>query len=266
MSFWRELTKIENNDNIIVKWIDGHMYVGDEHNNTASQQTSLYQAYRFAILIHASFDYIATDKEVRQLSEKLLDLVEYEDKKIKVWEFLDDISDDFKILTNRQISIDDKRYIVSVMTDIDDYDMLCEFGSATFISKMLWDYIKGNDYKNIQKCSNPIINKIADNFLQADTYDLIEFAEALHKEASRYNNHTIEINGSLWVNSAKYEYVDKIIINYDDVDIYYKGKNIGCIARENINTLIEQNYDENIMTDLIENLIHLFDITKVGDF
>ena len=76
----------------------------------------------------------------------------------------------------------------------------------------------------------------------------------------------IEINGALWVNSAKYEYVDKIVITNDEVLIYNKGKEIGSIERENINTLVEQNYELNILTDLIDNLIYLFDIRKVGDF
>ena len=56
-----------------------------------------------------------------------------------------------------------------------------------------------------------------------------------------------------------------IAINYDDVDIYYHNKIIGCIKRNNIKTLVEHDYEENIKTDLIENLSHLFDITKVGD-
>lgn len=76
----------------------------------------------------------------------------------------------------------------------------------------------------------------------------------------------IEINGSLWVNSAKYEYVDKIIITDEEVLIYYKEKEIGCILRENIQTLVEQNYKDNIMTDLIDNMSYLFDITKPNDF
>lgn len=76
----------------------------------------------------------------------------------------------------------------------------------------------------------------------------------------------IEINGSLWVNSAKYEYVDKIIITDEEVLIYYKEKEIGCILRENIQTLVEQNYKDNIMTDLIDNMSYVIDITKPNDF
>lgn len=77
---------------------------------------------------------------------------------------------------------------------------------------------------------------------------------------------TIEINGSLWVNSAKYEYVDEIVVTEEELLIYHNGNEIGSILRENINTLIEQNYEKNLMTDLIDNLIYLFDITKAGDF
>ena len=40
---------------------------------------------------------------------------------------------------------------------------------------------------------------------------------------------------------------------------------IGSIARENLQTMLERNYEENMTTDLIENLAHLFDMTKVGD-
>lgn len=76
----------------------------------------------------------------------------------------------------------------------------------------------------------------------------------------------IEIDGALWVNGAKYEYVDKIVITNDEVLIYNEGKEIGSIERQNINTLVEQNYELNILTDLIDNLIYLFDIRKVGDF
>lgn len=77
--------------------------------------------------------------------------------------------------------------------------------------------------------------------------------------------HEIDINGSLWVNSAKYEYVDKIVVGYDDIDIYWKGKMIGSIARENLQTMLEQNYEENTTIDLIEELAHSFNMKKVGD-
>lgn len=83
--------------------------------------------------------------------------------------------------------------------------------------------------------------------------------------AFKKEKHLIDINGSLWVNSAKYEYVDAIIITEEEVLIMNNYKEIGCILRKNIKTLIEQDYENNIMVDLIENLIHLFDITKEGD-
>lgn len=61
---------------------------------------------------------------------------------------------------------------------------------------------------------------------------------------------TILINGSLWVNSAKYEYVDKIIITKEEVLIYYKGKEIGSILKSNIHTLVQQKYEEKAMINL----------------
>lgn len=96
-----------------------------------------------------------------------------------------------------------------------------------------------------------------------DDYDLHKFAEKLHEDIKI--THEIDINGSLWVNSAKYEYVDKIVVGYDDIDIYWKGKMIGSIARENLQTMLEQNYEENTTIDLIEELAHSFNMKKVGD-
>ena len=40
---------------------------------------------------------------------------------------------------------------------------------------------------------------------------------------------------------------------------------IGNIARENLQTMLEQNYEENTTIDLIEELVHSFDMKKVGD-
>ena len=264
--FWVALSELKIEDDISVYWDDGTMYINDESDGQATAQVSLFQSYKFAVLINASnFDYTASDKEVEKLSEELLDLIDEDFYAINIWNYIDDISSDFYKLTKRWLTIDDKRHIVCAMTEMGDgYDLTCGFGSASVIAKMLWDYIKGNEKANIPKTNNIIINRLADKYLQTDTYDIMKFAEELHKYVNF--DTSIEINGSLWVNSAKYEYVDKIIINNDDVEIYYKDKQIGCIARENIVTLVEQNYEENIMTDLIDNLIHLFDIRKVGDF
>lgn len=74
----------------------------------------------------------------------------------------------------------------------------------------------------------------------------------------------IPVHGSLFVNHAKYEYVDKIIVGYEEVDIYNKGVVIGSILRENIKTLVEYNYKNSCTFDFVEEM--LFDIRKVGDF
>ena len=75
----------------------------------------------------------------------------------------------------------------------------------------------------------------------------------------------LEINGSLWINSVKYEYVDTIIIDTDDVNVVKDEQIIGSVARENIETLIEQNYELGIMTDLLENMMHIIDIANPDD-
>lgn len=75
----------------------------------------------------------------------------------------------------------------------------------------------------------------------------------------------IKIHGSLWINSVKYEYVDKIIIDKDDVNVVKDEQIIGSVARENIETMIEQNYELNIMTDLLENMMHIIDIANPED-
>ena len=63
----------------------------------------------------------------------------------------------------------------------DGYNLMCGFGSVSFIAKMLWNYIKG-DNKLYQNCNNPTANELADKYLQTDDYDIIKFAEELHKE------------------------------------------------------------------------------------
>lgn len=75
----------------------------------------------------------------------------------------------------------------------------------------------------------------------------------------------LEINGSLWINSVKYEYVDGIIIDKDDVNVVKDEQIIGSVARENIETMIEQNYELGIMTNLLENMMHIIDIANPDD-
>lgn len=74
----------------------------------------------------------------------------------------------------------------------------------------------------------------------------------------------IEINGSLWVNHAKYEYVDSIELTEENLIINNRGREIGHIKRKNIKTLIEEN-EKGLVTDMVDNLIYLFDIRKTGD-
>lgn len=118
-------------------------------------------------------------------------------------------------------------------------------------------------YEKADTSPNVLAIQLAEKYLPTDDYDLHKFAEKLHEDIKI--THEININGSLWGNSAKYEYVDKIVVGYDDIGIYWKGKMIGSIARENLQTMLEQNYEENTTIDLIEELVHSFDMKKVGD-
>ena len=123
--------------------------------------------------------------------------------------------------------------------------------------------IVGDKRNKVKRCNSPLAIQLAEKYLLTDDYDLHKFAEKLHEDIKI--THEIDINGSLWVNSAKYEYVDKIVVGYDDIDIYWKGKMIGSIARENLQTMLEQNYEENTTIGLIEELAHSFNMKKVGD-
>ena len=191
--FWTALSELNIDNGISVYWTENIMYVNDTNDGQASTNVTLFQAYKFAVLINASeFDYTATDEEVRQLSEELLDLIDEDFYRINVWEYIDSISEDFKKLTGIQLDIDDKRNIVCGMTDDDAYGILCDFGSATYIAKLLWRYIKGNNHIKTQTgellfkdCGNPVAHELADKYLKTDDYDLIKFAKAL-KEATRY--------------------------------------------------------------------------------
>ena len=272
--FWVALSELKIGiDGISVFWTDGTMYVNGKDDTQASTSgLSLFQAYKFALLINSPcFDYEATDEEVKQLQKELLksnkDIFDEDDQYkyiIDVWGYLDDIADDYKKLTGVSINdINYKRAIVSYMSETYDEDCGMGFGSATYIAKLLNDHILGNKRNKVKRCNSPLAIQLAEKYLPTDDYDLHKFAEKLHEDIKI--THEIDINGSLWVNSAKYEYVDKIVVGYDDVDIYWKGKMIGSIARENLQTMLEQNYEENTTIDLIEELVHSFDMTKVGD-
>ena len=187
--FFRDLSKLKLTDEISVYWIEDLMYVNDEHDNQAVAQTTLYEAYKFALLIQATiFDYTANDEEVKNLGEQVLTLVDRDEcprsKIINIWNYFDDVSEDFEKLTGIKLDIDDKRAIVANITEVGDENhaigsLEC-CGSATFIANLLWKYIK--------PCNNLIINKLADDYLQVDEYDLIKFAEELHKKANEENH------------------------------------------------------------------------------
>ena len=188
MYFLEELSKIKQEDNLSVFWMENQMYVNDESDGQATETCSLFEAYKFSVLINADFDYTATDKEVKELSEELLNLIDEDFYRVNVWEYIDSISDDFAKLTGIQLGIDDKRGVVCGMTDDGAYDILCDFGSATYIAKLLWRYIKGDNNIKMMNgdllfkgCDNPIANELAEKHLMSDDYDLKEFAKALHK-------------------------------------------------------------------------------------
>lgn len=268
--FWVALSELNIDNGISVYWTENMMYINDAYDGQASTNVTLFQAYKFAVLINASeFDYTATDEEVKELSEELLNVIDEDFYRVNVWEYIDDISKDFEKITGIQLDIDDKRNIVCGMTDDNAYDILYDFGSATYIAKLLWRYIKGdnriktrNGEPLFKDCNNPIAHKLADKYLQTDDYDIQKFAEELHKVTN--NKKEVIINGALWVNCAKYEYVDKIIIDAEEVVIYQNNKEIGCILRENINTIEEQYIETGTINNLQDVLD--FDIKKVGDF
>lgn len=192
--FFMALSEIDIEEDITVYWDGNIMYVNDEIGHQATANTSLYQAYKFAVMINASeFDYTATDKEIKELSEELLDLIDEDFYRINIWEYIDSISDDFEKLTGIKLGIDDKRSIVCVMTEMQDgYDLTCGFGSASPIAKLLWRCIKGDDRIKMPNgdllfkgCDNPTANELADKYLMSDDYDLYKFAKAL-KEATQY--------------------------------------------------------------------------------
>lgn len=269
MYFMEELSKINQADNLSVFWIENQMYVNDESDGQATETCSLFEAYKFSILINADFDYTATDKEVKELSEELLDLIDEDFYRVNVWEYIDSISDDFEKLTGIQLGIDDKRGIVCGMTDDGAYDILCDFGSATYIAKLLWRYIKGDNNIKMMNgdllfkgCNNPTANKLADKYLMSDDYDINAFAKALHQLTQKIY---VAIDGYVWINNCKYENVVHLDITSEEVDIYQENACVGSILRENIDTFLIGDYN-NYGNDVDISKYVDFDIKKVGDF
>lgn len=255
MGFFYDFLSLTIGDEISVFWVDYTMYIEDEEENKViMNDVSLYEACKFSKLIKGVFDYEATDKEIVKFYNDLS--FDYDDS-VNVFDYLEDIKDDYRKITGNIISMDEIRQIVSWMSD------LTEDNSDTYIANILWKGIKGDENSIVGNCSEQIANKLADKYLQFGEYDLIGFAKELHEIVQK--NTIITIEGSLWVNSAKYEYVDKIKITDEEVEIYNKNVMIGCILRKNINTLVEQNYKDDIMTDLIDNMSYIIDIKKEGD-
>lgn len=270
--FWVALSEIKGESyELSVFWTDNMMYINGKDDSQANTNTSLFQAYRFASLIGTSqFDYEATDEEVKDFQKELLDFYrnifsdeEQEQYIVDVWDYLDDIATDYHKLTGVQINdIGFKRAIVAHMSETDlENEVGMGFGSATYIARLVHDYIIGDERTGRKGCDNSVAIKLAKQYLQTDDYDLHSFAKALHNTQRQV---TLIINGSLWVNSAKYEYVDKIVIEKDDVSIYRDNKIIGSVARENIKTIEEEYYDNGGINN-VEDVLN-FDIKKVGDF
>lgn len=267
--FWTALGELKGE--ISVFWTENCMYVEDDYGRQATTTTTLFQAYRFASLINTpQFDYDASDKEVKELQKELLEFYKeyfYEDEKEKyivdVWEYLDDIADDYKQLTGVDInSIDNKRAIVSYMSETNEEECRMGYGSGTYIARLISDHIIGDERHNVKRCNSPIAIKLAEKYLDTSDYDIIEFAKALHNTVNK--KETINIRGSIWINNAKYEYVDYLVVTAEEVEIYQGGFMIGSIERDKINT-IEEQYVELDEINNLEDVID-FDIKKVGDF
>ena len=137
--------------------------------------------------------YTASDEEIKEFQKELLefyrdDFSEEEQKLyiIDVWEYLDDIADDYKKLTGVTINdIDTKRTIVAYMSETDwENNCAMGFGSGTYIARVLSDHIIGDDRNKIKKCNNPLAIELAEKYLQTDDYTLKRFAKAL-KEVNK---------------------------------------------------------------------------------
>ncbi len=229
--FWTALAEIQGEPKVF--WTDGTMYVNGENDTQASTSgISLFQAYRFVSLLESyEFDYEATDEEVKELQKELLEFYkdifsEDEQQKyiIDVWEYLDDIADDYKKLTGVNINdIDYKRAIVSYMSETDwENNCAMGFGSGTYIARLVSDHIIGNKRNNVEKCNNLLATQLAEKYLQTDDYDLWKFAEELHKECeykmdipSNFDKYLIQ---SSRISYKCYELLGYLIAN----DINYK--------------------------------------------
>lgn len=188
--FIKALNDLNKKDTITVFWDENMMYVSDESDNEqAVTSTSLFDAYKFALFINAQiFDYVASDDTVNQFQKELNAYykdINDADNCIDVWEYLDDIAEDFYKLSGKKINdIDTKRSFVASMSEISEDECGMGFGSATYIAKWLWENIKGGEYyKGIEPSNDKILNDLADMYLCSDEYDIIEFAKALHELA-----------------------------------------------------------------------------------
>lgn len=272
--FFKALSELKGE--ISVFWTENIMYVNDNNDGQATTNTSLFQAYRFALLIKTSlFDYSASDEEVKEFQKELLefyrdDFSEEEQKLyiIDVWRYLDDIADDFKMLTGRTINdIDFKRQIASFMSDTGEEDCGMGFGSATYIARLLCEYVLGEEYNSHsiyckKPCSNSQVKALAHKYLQTDEYNLLDFQKALHQLAQKIY---VAIDGYVWINNCKYENVVHLDITNEEVDIYQENTCVGSILRENIDTFLVGDYN-NYGNDVDISKYIDFDIKKVGDF
>ena len=214
---------IEENEKPKVFWIDDTMYVNDNayDRNHFTFSCDLYYAWKFAKIFDLDFDYDCEDEVVLNLGKTIMNEFECEDEKekmIDIDKYFDDIKNDFNDLlvvdwnnTEWQMV---KRYIVQCMEE-NPYGC-CIGGSATFISKWLWETInehigdtevcghiktfyadenvgeieKPSVYK-VSKENTPklrdnhpnkkILQELRDKYLEADYYDIIKFADELHK-------------------------------------------------------------------------------------
>lgn len=238
--FWDALSDLKGE--LSVFWTYGTMYINGEDDTQASTSgVTLFQAYRFASLIKTScFDYDASDEAIKEFQAQLLEFYqevfsEDEQKKyiIDVWEYLDDIADDYKKLTGVTINdIDYKRAIVSYMSETDwENNCAMGFGSGTYIARLISDHIVGDERNNVARCNNPLAIELANKYLQTDNYDVVKFAEELHKECEykmdipkNFNEyllkaHTISekcyyLLGRLLQNNR--EYTNDILVGYID--------------------------------------------------
>ncbi len=197
--FWDALSDLKGE--LSVFWTYGTMYINGEDDTQASTSgVTLFQAYRFASIIQTNnFDYDASDEAIKEFQKELLKFYqevfsEDEQKKyiIDVWEYLDDIADDYKKLTGININdIDYKRTIVSYMSETDwENNCAMGFGSGTYIARLISDHIVGDERNNVARCNNPLAIELAEKYLQTDDYDIIKFAEELHKRIEELHMNT----------------------------------------------------------------------------